>query len=146
MQIHEVKREHKNKRGKIIGRGGKRGTTSGKGTKGQLARSGRKLRPEMRDLIKKIPKLRGYRFKSIQNKIQIVNTDTLNKNFEAGRIISPKILAGKGLVKRVSGRAPEVKIVAGKEKVKNFVFYGVKFSEGSKKAVLEGKGTIQPIK
>lgn len=146
MQIHEVKREHKNKRGKIIGRGGKRGTTSGKGTKGQLARSGRKLRPELRDLIKKIPKLRGYRFKSIQDKIQVVNTDTLNKLFDAGKIISPKILAEKGLVKRVSGRAPVVKIVAGKEKVKNFVFYGVKFSEGSKKAVLEGKGTIQPIK
>ena len=42
-----------------VGRGGKRGKTSGRGTKGQNARAGRKKRPEMRDFIKRIPKLRG---------------------------------------------------------------------------------------
>lgn len=42
-----------------VGRGGKRGKTSGKGTKGQNARAGRKKRPEIRDFIKRFPKLRG---------------------------------------------------------------------------------------
>ena len=41
------------------GHGSGRGKTSGKGTKGQKARAGHKIRPEIRDLIKRIPKLRG---------------------------------------------------------------------------------------
>ena len=60
MQIHQLKREHPRQKARQIGRGGKRGKTSGRGTKGQLARAGHKLRPELRDLIKKLPKRRGY--------------------------------------------------------------------------------------
>ena len=59
MQLHTLKRKTKNKTKKIVGRGGKRGTYSGRGLKGQKARAGRKIRPEFRDLLKKIPKQRG---------------------------------------------------------------------------------------
>jgi len=59
MQFHNIKRVHPNKKGKLVGRGGKRGKTSGRGTKGQNARAGRKKRPELRDFIKRVPKLRG---------------------------------------------------------------------------------------
>jgi len=59
MQLHELNPEHKNKTKKRIGRGGKRGTYSGRGMKGQNARAGRKLRPAIRDLIQQLPKLRG---------------------------------------------------------------------------------------
>ena len=59
MQIHNVKRTTKLKTQTQVGRGGKRGKTSGRGTKGQKARSGHKIRPAFRDIIKKIPKLRG---------------------------------------------------------------------------------------
>ncbi len=64
MQIHELKRQHKNKKDRIVGRGGKHAKTSGRGGKGQTARAGNKRRPELRDIIKKLPKLRGYRFNS----------------------------------------------------------------------------------
>ena len=64
MQLHELKPIHKLKRKKRIGRGGKRGTYSGRGIKGQKARAGRRLKPVIRDLIKRYPKLRGYKFKS----------------------------------------------------------------------------------
>ncbi|MFM7087908.1 MAG: hypothetical protein ACKOW9_00010 [Candidatus Paceibacterota bacterium] len=64
MQINELKRVHKNKKDRIIGRGGKHAKTSGRGGKGQTARAGNKRRPELRDIIKKLPKLRGYRFNS----------------------------------------------------------------------------------
>ncbi|MEK9180076.1 MAG: uL15 family ribosomal protein [Patescibacteria group bacterium] len=47
------------KRAQRVGRGGKRGTTSGRGTKGQKSRSGRRIRPAERDLIIRIPKRRG---------------------------------------------------------------------------------------
>ncbi|MFA6272815.1 MAG: uL15 family ribosomal protein [Patescibacteria group bacterium] len=67
MQIHNLKRLHKNKGDRIVGRGGRHGKTSGRGGKGQTARSGNKRRPELRDIIKRLPKSRGYQFKSIQN-------------------------------------------------------------------------------
>ncbi len=66
MQIHNLQRQHKNKHDRIIGRGGKHAKTSGRGGKGQTARAGNKRRPELRDIIKKLPKNRGYQFKSIQ--------------------------------------------------------------------------------
>jgi large subunit ribosomal protein L15 len=59
MQLHEIQPCQKQKTKKRIGRGGKRGTYSGKGMKGQKSRAGAKIRPEVRDLIKKTPKLRG---------------------------------------------------------------------------------------
>lgn len=64
MQIHNLKRLHKNKGDRLVGRGGKHAKTSGRGGKGQTARAGNKRRPELRDIIKKLPKNRGYQFKS----------------------------------------------------------------------------------
>lgn len=64
MQLHELKPIHKAKKGKRVGRGGKRGTYSGRGQKGQKSRAGRKLKPIVRELIKRYPKLRGYKFKA----------------------------------------------------------------------------------
>ncbi len=61
MQLHELKPKHKLKRKKRVGRGGKKGTYSGKGIKGQSSRSGRKMVPIIRELIKRYPKLRGYK-------------------------------------------------------------------------------------
>ena len=63
MQLHQIKPLNKRKSKRRVGRGGKRGTYCGRGMKGQRARAGAKIRPEIRDLIKKIPKIRGYRFK-----------------------------------------------------------------------------------
>lgn len=76
MQIHNLKRVHKNKKDRIIGRGGKHAKTSGRGGKGQTARAGNKRRPELRDIIKKLPKNRGYRFKSIP-KVFILGKDKI---------------------------------------------------------------------
>jgi large subunit ribosomal protein L15 len=59
MQFHILKRKTPNKKHKTVGRGGTRGKTSGRGTKGQNARAGHKKRPELRDFIKRVPKLRG---------------------------------------------------------------------------------------
>ncbi len=76
MQIHNLKRNHKNKRDRLVGRGGKHAKTSGRGGKGQTARAGNKRRPELRDIIKKLPKNRGYQFKSIQ-KVFVLRKDKL---------------------------------------------------------------------
>ena len=73
MQFHTLKRKTKNKKARQVGRGGTRGKTSGRGTKGQNARAGRKKRPELRDIIKRVPKLRGRgksSLKSLQSKLK----------------------------------------------------------------------------
>ena len=82
MQLHQIKPKNINRSKKRIGRGGKRGTFSGKGAKGQLSRAGRKLRPELREIVKKIPKKRGYDFKSFRIKPQIVNLKDLDEKLE----------------------------------------------------------------
>ena len=60
--LHTIKREHPNKTQKRVGRGQSsgKGKTAGRGTKGQKARGNTKIRPMIRDIIKKIPKRRGY--------------------------------------------------------------------------------------
>lgn len=73
MQFHNLKRKTPNKKSRQVGRGGTRGKTAGRGTKGQNARAGRKKRPEARDTIKRFPKLRGRGvnpLKSIQTKLK----------------------------------------------------------------------------
>ena len=68
MQFHTLKRKTANKKAKQVGRGGTRGKTSGRGTKGQNARAGRKKRPELRDFIKRVPKLRGRGRSSLKSR------------------------------------------------------------------------------
>lgn len=143
MQIHQVKRLHKNKTKKLVGRGGKRGTTSGKGTKGQNARSGRKKRPEIRDIIKRMPKLRGRGkniFTSIQTAPETINLSDLHV-FNAGEIVSPKSLTKKGLARRVGGKLPKVKILAAGELAKKLKFENVLFSDDAKTKV-EKSGSV----
>lgn len=115
MQLHNLKRKTKNKKSVSVGRGGKRGKTSGRGTKGQKARSGRKLRPEMRDIIKKLPKLRGYDFQSRHPKPVVVTLGSLEKNTSAGDIVNIKFLVDKKIVPIYKGKVPSVKILGNKK-------------------------------
>ena len=59
MQIHNLKPKNKIKKSARVGRGGKRGTYSGKGGKGQTAHGGRKIPAELKEQILRLPKLRG---------------------------------------------------------------------------------------
>ncbi|OGJ02758.1 hypothetical protein A3G06_00740 [Candidatus Nomurabacteria bacterium RIFCSPLOWO2_12_FULL_46_14] len=90
MQIHDLKREHKNKKDRLVGRGGKHAKTSGRGGKGQTARAGNKRRPEFRDIIKKLPKNRGYQFKSVRQPVllrkdKVMETEGKRETFAALR-------------------------------------------------------------
>ncbi len=78
MQAHEVKTRTPRAVKKVVGRGGKRGKTSGRGTKGQDARAGHRKRPQMRDTIKKLPKLRGEGVSRNQFKTEFVHYVVLN--------------------------------------------------------------------
>jgi len=139
MQAHEIK-SIGDKRKKRVGRGGKRGTTSGRGTKGQKARSGRRIRPQFRDILKKIPKKKGYRVHIFKQNSAVVNLKDLEKKFESGAEVSPKTLHEKGLVSMVSGKITRVKILGAGSINKNFVIKGCLFSEKAKE-ILEKSGS-----
>jgi large subunit ribosomal protein L15 len=66
------------KRLQRIGRSGKRGSYSGRGVKGQRSRSGHRIRPAERDIILKIPKMRGFRNKAKADAPVVFNLSTLS--------------------------------------------------------------------
>jgi len=111
MQIHNLKRQHKNKKDRIIGRGGKHAKTSGRGGKGQTARAGNKRRPELRDIIKKLPKNRGYRFNSFEIKPICVSLEKIIKYYPNGGAVNPENLLEFKVIKKRKGWLPKVKIL-----------------------------------
>jgi large subunit ribosomal protein L15 len=142
MQMHNFKPVHKNKKSQQVGRGGRRGKTSGKGTKGQNARAGRKKRPELRDLIKKIPKLRG-RGVNINRPMMdakiAVNLSSIEEAFKTGDMVSPETLLKNGLVEMKNGKIGAIKILGDGELTKKFTFSKVTVS-ASAKAKIEKAG------
>ncbi|HYD93151.1 MAG TPA: 50S ribosomal protein L15 [Candidatus Paceibacterota bacterium] len=130
-----------------VGRGGKRGKTSGRGTKGQKARSGRKMRPEMRDLIKKLPKLRGHgknRSRTVRNRAGFVpvNLAALEAIFDNGATVTPAVLVDKGLARVRGGRMPRVKILGTGELTKALSVSGCAASDSAKAAIEKAGGSV----
>ncbi len=146
MQSHNLKRKNKNKKRRQIGRGGTRGKTSGRGTKGQNARAGHKKRPEIRDFIKRIPKLRG-RGKNINTSIQlkplVVNVGELNRLCKDGDIISPETLVKHGVLKNIQGLLPKVKILGKGELDKKLSFHHCQVSASARLAIEKAGGSVQ---
>jgi large subunit ribosomal protein L15 len=145
MQLHQLKPIHKSKKPKRIGRGGKKGKYSGRGIKGQKARAGRKLKPVIKEIIKKYPKLRGYKFKSkaSNSKFQIVNLEILEKKFKEGEIVSPQALLEKKLIRKIKGRVPKVKILARGEITKKLIVQNCQLSKSAKEKIEKANGTIK---
>lgn len=142
MQLHTIKRKSKLKKTHSVGRGGKRGKTSGRGTKGQNARSGRKKRPEERDIIKKLPKIRG-RGKNINTSIQgravIVPLSAIES---LKGEVTVRTLVNAGIVKKSGPAFPYVKILGGGE-IKNVIaLKGIEASKSAKSAIEKAGGKI----
>ena len=145
MQLNSLKAKSKRVTSMRVGRGGKRGKTSGHGGKGQTARAGHKIRPEVRDLIKKLPKRRGYG----QNRSRTVRMDrvtyvpvnlaALEAAFAAGDTVSPATLAKKGLTR---GKGMRVKILGTGEIGKAFAVSGCAVSARAKAAIEKAGGSV----
>ena len=143
MQLHQLQPENKKKKRKRVGRGGKKGTYSGRGIKGQKARAGHKLQPIIRELIKKYPKLRGYKFKPIKEKPVIVNLSVIDKYFQEGEEITPQSLVEKGIIERIRGRIPQIKILGNGEISKAVVVQGCQLSKNAQEKIKKAKGKIK---
>lgn len=145
MQIHNIKRKTPNKKVMLVGRGGKRGKTSGRGGKGQTARAGHKIRPELRDMIKRIPKFRGYSFQSIsgvKNPVAPVNLDSIETIFKDGAIIKPSTLTASGLIEKYKGKNPKIKILGSGEITKKITVVGCLVSESAKVKIEKAGGKV----
>lgn len=145
MQLHTLKRKTARKYEKLVGRGGAKGKTSGRGTKGQRAHGGHGIRPEARDTIKKFPKMRGRGINvntSRFNDAQVVNIKNIDVNFKDGDIINVASLHKAKLVRKIDGKLPTVKILAVGETTKKFTVEGCTMSETAKAKIEKAGGTV----
>lgn len=142
MQLHQIKPIHKSRRSKRIGRGGKKGTYSGRGGKGQTARTGFRLQPKVRELLKKYPKLRGYNRIAPKNIIGI-NLATLEKYFEKGATVNPDVLAQKRIVGTMKTKTRVVKILGGGEITKAWTIENCLVSKSAKEKIEKAGGVVK---
>ncbi len=113
MRLHHLRPAPGSRRGRRrVGRGraAGQGKTAGRGTKGYLARHGRKMGFEggQMPLTRRVPKKRGFTARN-REEWAVVNVDRLALRFEAGETVTPEAMAERGLVRK---RRP-VKVLGG---------------------------------
>ena len=156
MQLHNLQPKTPRVRGRRVGRGGKRGTYSGKGWKGQKSRSGAGIKPGFRGGDNRIwqlfPKQRGaskkpgnarvhvkHRFYQKRNvKPAAINLDVLNV-FEDGNTVTPAILRDRGLVDSISAG---VKVLGGGDLKVKLNFKDIDFSESALTKIQKMGGSV----
>lgn len=118
------------------------GKTSGKGHKGQWARSGGGVRPGFEGgqtpLARRLPK-RGFNNK-FAVKYDIVNLDALNI-FEEGTVVTPELLAD---LRIVTNKNNGVKVLGNGQLTKKLTVKADKFS-ASAKAAIEAAGGVAEV-
>lgn len=134
------------KRRKRVGRGDSGsdpGTYSGRGIKGQRARSGGKKGLKikgMRNIIKEIPKIKGFSRKPAN--FVVVNIKTLEERFKDGDKVDMEKLRKAGLLKN---KAKKVKILGDGELKKKLTVKAHFFSESAEKKIKKAGGKIEKI-
>jgi large subunit ribosomal protein L15 len=148
MESHQLTRHHPNTESRRVGRGGKRGKTSGRGGKGQTARAGSRMRPEMRDTIKRLPKRRGYgrnRADTVNNarrRALPVNLALLEEIVTSGDTVSPTFLIGKGVINFRGKKMPMVKLLGVGTLSKKITVTGCIVSDSAKAAIEKAGGSV----
>ena len=121
------------------------GKTSGKGHKGQWARSGGGVRPGFEGgqmpLIRRIPK-RGFN-NYFKKSYSIVNLSVLN-SFEENAVIDINVLIEKNLIKIVKD-AVGLKVLATGEITKAVTVKANSFSKAAKEAIEKAGGKAEEI-
>lgn len=153
MQLHQLKPKNKSKTAKRVGRGGKRGTFSGHGSKGQKSRAGHRIRPGFRGgdnpIWKLFPKQRGaskkvdIKHKSFQvrsTKPAVVNFNVINEKFMEGEVVSKRSLLKKGII---SSAKNGIKVLSDGALKKKLVFSGLEFSKSAREKAEKAGAVIK---
>lgn len=148
--LHTLKRMTKRRYRRVgRGQGSSRGKQSGRGGKGQTARAGHKIRPEMRDIIKKLPKRRGYgknRGRTVnpsRKEAVPVSLARVVAVFPDGAEITPKILKEKGIIRERGPLFPPIKIMGGADVNKKLSFKGCVVSGTARALIEKAGGSVQ---
>lgn len=137
MQLHTLQPNHPLRRKKRIARGGKRGTYSGRGIKGQKSRAGRRIRPAERDLLIRLPKLRGFKNASRALEPHVINVGDLDA-LDLSEI-TVEILKERGLLRR---RIKRVKILGDGAVSKPLHLKGISVSKSAKMKIKKAGGSV----
>ncbi|MDO8491156.1 MAG: 50S ribosomal protein L15 [Dehalococcoidia bacterium] len=147
MQQHDLHpapgSRHKRKRvGRGLGSG--HGTYSGRGMKGQKARSGDNIPPRFEGgqlpIVRRIPTKRGF-FNPFRTEYSVVNVSSLNQ-FEPNTEVTPDTLVATGLVRSL--KLP-VKILANGEIDRPLTVKATKFSQAAKDKIEAAGGKTEEI-
>ena len=148
MKMHELRPADGAKiAAKRLGRGigSGLGKTSGKGHKGQKARSGGGVRPGFEGgqmpLVRRIPK-RGFnnRFRKVYS---IVNLSALEDKFENGAVVDAEALIVSGILSKIEDAG--VKILGNGELTKSLTVKANKFSASAKEAIEKAGGSVEVL-
>lgn len=146
MQIHQLRKNYKTKKKKRIGRGGKKGNYSGRGMKGQKARAGHKIKPQIREMILKFPKKRGVKFQKISEETIPVLLSDIKRKIKANSVITPKKLEKLGLINNPKGKKKPVKILGSAELEYSYTIRDCLVSKKAKESILKAGGKIEEKK
>lgn len=147
MELHNLTPTEKKR--KRVGRGGSRGGTSGKGHKGQRARTSGNVRPGYEGgqmpLYRRLPK-RGFNNTMFQDVTVIVGLTRINDAFNDGDEVTKDLLIERGIIKALkSKKSFVVKILANGQIEKKLVVHAHAFSEAAKQAIESAGGEARVI-
>ena len=144
LKLHELKPHNRStKRRKVVGRGvgSGHGTYSGRGGKGQTARSGSSIpigfEGGRMPLHRQLPKKRGFTSRNV--KPEVLNLNDIDNKFKTGETVNPKNLFNKGLIDSASN---EVKILGDGQIAKALTFEKVKLSASALEKVQKAGGRV----
>ena len=144
MKLNELESLKKDRKRVGRGPGSGNGKTSGKGHKGQNARSGGGVRPGFEGgqlpLYRRLSK-RGFNNYNFQNVYATVNVGDLER-FEEGTVVTKELLIESGLVKK---ELDGIKILGNGELTKKLTVKANKFSSSAKAKIENVGGTIEVI-
>ena len=146
MKLHELKpAPGSTKRRKVVGRGrgSGRGTTAGRGGKGQSARTGSSIpawfEGGQMPLIRRLPK-RGFT-NIFKKDYAIINVEILER-FESGQEVTPALLVSKGLLR---SRSDGVKVLGTGTLTRALTVHAHKFSQSAAAKIEAAGGKVQVI-
>lgn len=143
MQLHELRTRIGRKK-KRVGRGGKRGTYSGRGLKGQKSRAGHRIRPASRDLILRIPKRRGFKNKPKSDTVVVVSLEAVSRAISRRSGVSVIDKNTLREMRLIPGRTTAGVKILGQGEIKTpLVFRGLRVSESAKAKIVEAGGKIE---
>ena len=122
------------------------GKTSGKGHKGQWARSGGGVRPGFEGgtmpLTRRLPK-RGFKNALFKKVYSIVNIATLESNFDNGAVVNEEVLREKGIISKIEEYG--LKVLGDGELTKSLTVQAKKFTESAAKKITEAGGKVEVL-